>query len=313
MKQQRKHLSAVSLMAIALSAQSLVLAVAQAQSDRTGSYTYSGTGTVNTHWIETPGGGLVVIDVQRDLEHAEEALAAVRAVGKLVRAILITHGHPDHYTGIGLFKEAFPEAVVHASRATTDTIRTDPYGYNAAGQRLAPEVTPREFMLPGRVFDGDVTLEIDGLTIIARELGQAEANSTTAYYLPSSGDLYVGDLVMNRLHAVMSEGATSEWLAALDRVDVTFPNVRVVHPGHGASGTKQRMFDDQRDYLRTARAFAAEEIARSGLTDAAKAKTIRRINERYDYINPTGLPDVVAVSVDGLFEELSEPTLTPVP
>lgn len=96
----------------------------------TGTYTYPGPGTVNTHWIETRGGGLVMIDVQRDLAHAREALAAVRRTGKPVRAVLVTHGHPDHYVGLGVFKEAFPDAVIWASRATAETIRTDPYGFN---------------------------------------------------------------------------------------------------------------------------------------------------------------------------------------
>lgn len=280
---------------------------------RTGVYTYKGKGTVNTYWIETPGGGLVVIDVQRDLVHAREALAAVRAVGKPVRAILITHAHPDHYTGIGLFKQAFPGAVVYASRATTDAIRNDTYGANAATQQEAPDITPREFVPPGESFDGDVTLQIDGLTIVARELGPGEAHNTTAYYLPASGDLYVGDAVMNRLHGLMNEAATGPWLGILDRLDVMFPNVRVVHPGHGVSGPKQQLFEDEREYLRTCRAIAAEEIARSGFTDAAKAATIRRINARFPYINPTGRKDIVKDSVDGLFEEFSRPTLTPIP
>ncbi|MEM9554049.1 MAG: hypothetical protein AAGC60_07305 [Acidobacteriota bacterium] len=40
-----------------------------------GHYTYQGHGSVNTHWIETET-GLVVIDCQRDTVHAAEALAA---------------------------------------------------------------------------------------------------------------------------------------------------------------------------------------------------------------------------------------------
>ena len=93
---------------------------------KTGVWTYPGPGTVNTYWIETPGGGLVVIDVQRDLVHAAQALAAVKAVGKPVRAILITHAHPDHYTGLGLFRGAFPGVPVYSSKATADAIRYGP-------------------------------------------------------------------------------------------------------------------------------------------------------------------------------------------
>ncbi len=49
----------------------------------------------------------------------------------------------------------------------------------------------------------------------------------------------------------------------------------------------------------------AEEIAQGGFTDAAKAATVRRINGRFPYINPTDIKDIVSDSVDGLFRELS--------
>src|SRR2546421_6345299 len=84
---------------------------------KTGVWTYRGPGTVNTYWIETPGGGLVVIDVQRDLVHAAKALATVKAVGRPVPAILLTHAHPDQYTGLGLFRQALPGVAVYSCRA----------------------------------------------------------------------------------------------------------------------------------------------------------------------------------------------------
>jgi len=280
---------------------------------KTGVWTYPGTGTVNTYWIETPGDGLVVIDVQRDLVHAAQALAAVKAVGKPVRAILITHAHPDHYTGIGLFRQAFPGVPVYSSKATADAIRNDTYGANAGEQADAPDITPREFVAPGVTFDGDTTLQIDGLTIIARELGAGEAPATTAYYLPSTRELFPGDAILNRLHGPLREAHTGPWLGVLDRLEAMYPNVTIVHPGHGASGPKEPMFDDERLYLRTCRAIAAEEIARAGFTDAAKAATVRRINARFPYTNPTGIKDIVSDSVEGLFREFSQPSSTPLP
>ena len=279
----------------------------------TGVWTYPGTGTVNTYWIETPGGGLVVIDVQRDLIHAAQALAAVKAVGKPVRAILVTHAHPDHYTGLGLFRQAFPGVPVYSSKATADAIRNDTYGANAGTQADAPDITPRDFVVPGVTFDDDTTLQIDGLTIIAREMGLGEAPATTAYYLPSTRELFTGDVILNRLHGPLREAHTGEWLGIIDRLDAMYPNVTVVHPGHGASGPKEPMFHDKRLYLRTCRAIAAEEIVRGGFTEAAKEATTRRINARFPYTNPTGIKDIVRDSVDGLFQEFSRPSSTPIP
>ena len=276
-----------------------------------GVWTYAGTGTVNTYWIATPGGGIVVIDVQRDLVHAAEAVAAVRAVGKPVRAVLITHPHPDHYTGIGLFRKAFPGVIVYASRATADTIRNDTYGASAATQRDAPAITPQVFVPPGETFDGNTTLQIDGLTIVARELGRGEAHSTTAYYLPVTKDLFVGDAVLNRLHGPILEAASGPWLGILDRLETTFPNAQTIHPGHGPSGPPSTLYEDERVYLRTCRKIAAEEIARSGFTEAAKQAAVERISARFPYVNPTGIKDIVRSNVDGLFQELSMPNEAP--
>ena len=271
--------------------------------NNTGTYTYDGAGTVNTHWIETAE-SLIVIDVQRDLTHAAEALAAVKKVGKPVAAVLITHGHPDHYAGIGVFKKEFPGLSVYASPVTAQTMREDSYGFNKYAREELGDF-PDEVEIPDRIFADGAMLEIGGVQIITREMGQAEANSATVYYLPETGDIYFGDLVLNEMHGFYLEKKSGQLLAALDRLSVLFPNASTGHPGHGANGQAHEMIERMRDYTVKARALVAAELAANGATDANQKRVVEELKKLFpNYERPAGQPDMIDLSVSGLFEEL---------
>lgn len=80
-----------------------------------------------------------------------------------------------------------------------------------------------------------------------------------------------------------------------------------MYPGQGAAGPPSTLYEDERIYLGTCRAIAAEEIARSGFTEAAKRAAMERINACFPYVNPTGVKDIIRSSVHGLLQELSMP------
>eukprot|EP00439_Symbiodinium_sp_Y106_P088088 s1_g624.t1 len=276
-----------------------------AQDYTTGRYTYEGHGSVNTHWIETDD-SVIVIDLQRDTIHAAEALAAVKTLGKPVVAILITHGHPDHYTGVEQFLAEWPGANVYASAETARVIETDHYGYHQVVRELAPDAAPNRFIVPNRVFSDNATLDIDGVEIVTREMGPSEATGATIYYLPKSADIYLGDLVLNRMHGFFLEERSSQVLATLDRARVLFPKAEIAHPGHGDPGPFIELVDRQREYTLTARRLVAEALADGrGGPDAVAAVEDQLIELYPTYGVPGGQPNMIELSIQGLFAEIS--------
>ena len=270
----------------------------------TGRYTYAGHGSVNTHWIETQN-GVIVIDVQRDTAHAAEALRAVRALGKPVLAILVTHGHPDHYTGLEQFLAEWPNAHVHASPETIRVIETDHYGYHQVVRDLAPKAAPERFVVPDRAIEADATLTIDGVEVVTREMGPSEATGATVYFLPETGDVYTGDLVLNKMHGFFLEGRSAEILSSIEALRVLFPAATTAHPGHGDPGPFAELVDRGAQYTRVARRLVAEAIADGTAGDEARTNVEAALKARFaGYGVPGGQPDMIALSVEGLFAEL---------
>jgi glyoxylase-like metal-dependent hydrolase (beta-lactamase superfamily II) len=303
---------AMAPLAATQAASAAELPVAESTDIRTGAYTYAGHGSVNTHWIVTPA-GVIVIDVQRDLGHAKEALDAVKRLKIPVLAVLVTHGHPDHYAGIGLFKTQWPQATVWSSKTTYDTIKDDHYGFNKLAAELAKGNFPDPVVLPDRTFADNETLLIGGVQVVSREMGKAESNGATVFYLPATGDLYAGDLVLNRMHGFFYEGASLENLAVLDRLGSLFPNAKTMHPGHGNAGPAAEVIARHRDYIVQARKMAARALAKSGNPATGRADVVKSLKAKYPNFGiPGGQPDMIEVSVKGLFDELATPTQTPV-
>jgi glyoxylase-like metal-dependent hydrolase (beta-lactamase superfamily II) len=60
----------------------------------------------------------VLVDTYTSIEQNAELVQWVRSFGKRLTYIYITHGHGDHFFGIGQLQEAFPEATAVASHGT---------------------------------------------------------------------------------------------------------------------------------------------------------------------------------------------------
>jgi cyclase len=160
--------------------------------------------------------------------------------------IFLTDSHPSHAIGNSHF-DAAPIANERAYRAMArftptmrervlDTFRD--WAPDIAEQLADFQVTPPEI-----TFDQDLTLYRGGRTMRITRLG-GHTPATSVLFVEDAGVLFAGDLIVNGMPPFVGQGASAEWLVALDRVRQMAP--RVIVPGHGPVGDMQlvdRLYD----------------------------------------------------------------------
>lgn len=227
----------------------------------------------------------VLVDTQYMHDDVDEVIRRIEATGTTLTTIYVTHAHADHYFGLERLCERFPQAravatpVVAADiAANNDALRTS-WTEMFRGAALDNTVIPEPL-------DGD-TISVDGETLRAIVVGQADIPNNTVLHVPSIAAVVAGDVIYNGINpflAASDPDAWRLWLASIAKVAELQP--RIVIAGH----KRPELPDDDiaasvgatGEYIR---AFMAEVEAASGSRDL-----VERMQRRYpDYGNPSAL------------------------
>jgi len=177
----------------------------------------------------------VLVDAQFSLSNAHRLVAEIIETGRNLTTIYITHEHPDHFMGLPVVKQSFPDARVVSLKESADDVnnsfefKIEYWGkmLGANGAKTAVFVETLEqplLMLEGR------RLEILGPF-------QGDGPNSSVVWVPSIKTLIASDLVYDHAHAWLAADKTPElrqgWLDALDQLEALKPEVVV--PGHAPS------------------------------------------------------------------------------
>ena len=178
----------------------------------------------------------VLIDAQFTLADAEKVAQEIKNSGKKLTAIYVSHGDPDFYFGLEVFKKYFPEVTAYASPATVEHIKaTAQKKLEVWGERLGKNITSN-VILPQVLKGNSIDIEGQKLEIIGLE----EFPTKTFVWIPSIKAVAGGINVFgNSFHLWMADAQTAEarkqWIAVLDKIESLQPTIVV--PAHAKSET----------------------------------------------------------------------------
>jgi glyoxylase-like metal-dependent hydrolase (beta-lactamase superfamily II) len=222
----------------------------------------------------------ILVDAFMTVKQATALAGWVASKHKNLTTIYITHGHGDHWFGVGTVLERFPNARVVATPNTIKVMQG-----NASPQGLAawkagfPGQIPEKLVIAEEL-KGNV-IDLEGREVIAVELGHTDTDHTTCLHVPSIGLVVAGDAAYNDVHLYLVESnaeTRQEWLAALDTIEALNPRAVVASHKRPENDDRPGIIEETRQYIRDFDRLAATTSTGKELYEAMLKLYPNRVN-----------------------------------
>jgi glyoxylase-like metal-dependent hydrolase (beta-lactamase superfamily II) len=218
--------------------------------------------------------GVVVVDTNLLASDIEALRARVKALKKPLRAILVTHAHPDHFNGVaGLVRDS--EVPVYATASVARVITEVAGAKRAQWAPVYGEEWPAETYYPNSLLADRGQVQLDELAFTVREMGPAESHADSYFVLTADGFApvaFTGDLAFHGTHSYTADGHLGGWLAALDVLSGELAQIRALYPGHGDPAGPGLLAAQRRYLLYYREVIARLADGQAQLTEAARAE-----------------------------------------
>ena len=217
---------------------------------------------------------LIVVDGQIFQRFAREVGDVIDGLGKPIDRFVLTHNHPDHFSGFEHLTRRFPGVQLAALPSVRDylvrlgqqvlDVRRGLFGDEIATHLVVPDAV----IVPGE-------LMIGGVRFLFQEFADAESEHTLTITLPEHGVALVSDLVGGAGdHLFTVRPHFDGWTAVLERIrlDTARFGLTTLIVGHGAPVGPEAL-PANIAYLRAAKA-AYDSSANAGDFVAAVAASL---------------------------------------
>lgn len=180
---------------------------------------------------------LIVVDGQLFERFAREVGDLIDGLRKPIDRFVLTHNHPDHYSGFEYLTQRFAGVQLASLPEVRDylaslgehvlEVRRGLFGDQVAAHVVVPDA----LIVPGE-------LVISGVRFLFQRFDEAEAEHTLTITLPDQGVALVADLVGGASdHLFTVRPHFDSWIAVLEklRVDTAKFGLKTFVIGHGAS------------------------------------------------------------------------------
>lgn len=184
---------------------------------------------------------VALIDAQFQRNDAEQLVEKIKATGKTLTTVYISHSDPDFYFGLDTIKAAFPQAKIVATAQTVNAIRASKDGKLAYWGPILKDNAPGSVVVPQPLNGNSFT--VDGQKVEVKGLN-GPTPERTYVWIPALKAVVGGVPVSgNNIHLWVADTQTAQsradWQQALESIKALKPEVVV--PGHFLPGAPQTL------------------------------------------------------------------------
>jgi glyoxylase-like metal-dependent hydrolase (beta-lactamase superfamily II) len=195
----------------------------------------------------------VLVDTFLTVDQCNGLADSIIASGKMLKAIYVTHGHGDHFFGLTVLKNRFPNVKALATPEVVAKMKLQitPEKLDSRWRKLFPNQLSDVISIADPMDSDEIDLEGNRLVVV--KVGHTDTDNTTCLHVPSIGLVAAGDAVYNGIHPFLIESNRQtrlEWIAALDKIDALKPSVVVAGHKIPSNDDSPKIIEETRQYIR---------------------------------------------------------------